>query len=177
MVLAAFIVSIIALVLASLSIARRVWGKSDLIITFDLREVKGGRVMTCQLYNPLIIKGVKKKIGVSRMPIEDLVAHFSIAEYGSNKVIYPGKVPYIQRYDGVVNAQRISLPASIFPAHFSVVSVDYDTKTVKVFGEDDTDLSIGNYIVKVHAQFQENERSAERTLTVHKEYPYAYWRG
>lgn len=174
--MAAFIISIIAVVLALPTIAQMVWGKSDLIITFDSREAeKSGRVMTCQLYNPPISKGFKKKIGVRRMPIEDLMAHFSIAESGSNKVIYPGKVPHILRYDGVIDAQRISLPASIFPAYFGVASVYYDTKTVTVFDED-INLSIGEYIVKVQAQFQENQREVEYTLVVHEEYPYAYWR-
>jgi hypothetical protein len=56
-----------------------------------------------------------------------------------------------------------------------VASVYYDTKTVTVFEEADADLSIGKYIVKVQAQFQENERKADRTLVVHGEYPYASW--
>lgn len=175
MALAALIVSIIALVLALHTIAQRVWGKPDLIIGFDTRESKGGKVMTCKLHNYPIAWGIKKKLGVRTMPIEDLVTSFEIAEYGSNKVKYPGKVPKIQKYDGVSNAQRINLPASIFPAYFGVASVHYDTKTVTVFEEDDTDLSIGKYVVKVHAQFQENERKAERILVVHGEYPYAYW--
>jgi hypothetical protein len=108
------------------------------------------------------------------MPIEDLMASFSITEHGSNKAIYPGRVPYILRHDGVVNAQRINLPASIFPAYFGVASVDYDSKAVKVFDED-IDLPVGKYIVKVDAQFQENQREAEGTLIIHGEHPYAYW--
>jgi hypothetical protein len=175
--LAAFIISIIALGVALMTlptVAQMVWGKPRLIITFDSREVEGGKVMTCQFSNPPITEGFKKKIGVRRMPIEDLMADFSIAEYGSNKVIYPGHVPYILRHDGVINAQRINLPASIFPAHFGVAAVSYDTKTVKVFDKN-TDLPVGKYIVKVSAAFQENENEAEGILIVHGEYPYAYW--
>ena len=93
MALAALIVSIIALVLALHTIAQRVWGKPDLIIGFDTRESKGGKVMTCKLHNYPIAWGIKKKLGVRTMPIEDLVTSFEIAEYGSNKVKYPGKVP------------------------------------------------------------------------------------
>ena len=176
MALAALIVSIIALMLGLYTIANRVWGKPDLIVSFDTRELEGGRVMTCQLYNYPVTQGIKKKLGVRTMPIEDIVAHFEIAEYGSNKVKYKGKVPKILKYDGISNAQRINLPASIFPAYFGVASVYDDTKTVTVFEEDDKDLSIGEYVVKVHAQFQENERRADRILVVHGEHPYAYWK-
>jgi hypothetical protein len=161
--------------LAVLTIAQRVWGKPNLVIRFDSLEVEGGKVMTCQFCNYPIGWGIKKKIGVRTMPIEDLVASFEIAEYDSNKVKYPGKVPHILKSDGISNAQRINLAASIFPAYFGVASVYYDTKTVTVFEEADADLSIGKYIVKVQAQFQENERKADRTLVVHGEYPYASW--
>lgn len=174
MVLAAFIVSIIALVLALPTIAQRVWGKPNLIIMFDSQEVEGGKVMTCQFHNYPIAGGIKKKIGVRTMPIEDLVTNFSIAEYGSNKVIYSGTVPNILKYDGVSNAQRISLAASIFPAYCIVATVSYNTKIVKVFKED-TVLLIGRYIVKVRALFQENEIKVEKTLVVNGEYPYACW--
>jgi hypothetical protein len=173
--LAALIISVIALVLAIYSIAQRVWSKPNLVIRFDSTEVEGGKVMTCELCNYPIAWGIKKKIGVRTMHIEDLVASFEIAEYGNNKVKYPGKVPHILKYDGISNAQRVNLAASIFPAYFGVASVYYDTKTVTVFEEDDADLPIGKYIVKVQAQFQENERKTERTLVVHGEYPYAYW--
>jgi hypothetical protein len=131
--------------------------------------------MTCQFYNYPIAGGIKKRLGVQTIPIRDLVASFEIVEYGSNKVKYPGKVPYIAKSDGISGAQRVSLPVSIFPAYFGVASVHYGRKTVTVFEEDDTDLSIGKYIVKVQAQFQEEEGKAEGILVVHGEYPYAYW--
>lgn len=175
--MAAFIISIIALGVALMAlptVAQMVWGKPRLIITFHSQEVEGGKVMTCRFFNLPIAEGLKKKIGVRRMPIEDLMADFSIAEYGSNKVIHPGKVPCILKYDGVNDAQRISLPASIFPAKFGIASVYYATKTVTVF-EENTDLPIGKYIVKVNAQFQENQSEVESILIVHGEYPYAYW--
>lgn len=175
MVQAALIISIIALVLALPTIAHRIWGKPNLRIDFDSREVEGGKVMTCQFYNYPIPKGFKKKIGVRTMPIEDIIASFSIAEYGSDKLIYPGKVPHILKHNGVSNAQRISLSASIFPAQFGVASVHYDTKTVKVFEENNIELPIGKYIVKVQAQFQENSMEVEKPLIIHGEHPYAYW--
>jgi hypothetical protein len=131
--------------------------------------------MTCQLCNYPIGWGIKKKIGVRTMPIEDLVASFSIAEYGSNKLVYPGEVPHILKYDGVTGAQRITLAESIFPAHFGVASVSYDAKTVKAFEEDDIDLPIGKYTVSVQVQFQENSMDVEKTLVVQGEHPYAYW--
>ena len=174
MALAALIVSIIALVVAVPTIAQMVWGKPELIIRFGSKEIEGGKVMTCELYNYPIMWGVKRRIGIRRMPIEDLVADFSIAEYGSNKVIYPGCVPHILRYDGVIDAQRIELPASTFPAYFGVAIVSYDAKAVKTY-EENTDLPVGKYIAKVTADFQENTREAEGILIVHKEYPYAYW--
>ena len=175
MALAALIISIIALGLALPAIAQKVWSKPDLRIDFSSWEVEGGKVMTCQLYNYPIPKGFKKRIGVRTLPIEDLMTSFSIVEYGSNKVVYPGIVPHILKHDGVTNAQRISLSASIFPAHFGVASVLYDTKTVKAFEANNIDLPIGKYIVKVHAQFQENSMEVEKLLVIHGEHPYAYW--
>jgi hypothetical protein len=109
------------------------------------------------------------------MSIEELVACFEIFEHGSNKVKYPGKVPHILKGDGLSGAQKINLPVSIFSAYFGVASVYYDTKTVRVFEEDNVDLSVGKYLVRVQTQFQENGRNAERTLVVDKEYPYAHW--
>jgi hypothetical protein len=54
MILAAFIISVVALVgtmTALLTVAQMVWGKPDLVITFDSQEVEGGRVMTCKFCN------------------------------------------------------------------------------------------------------------------------------
>ena len=156
------------------TVAQMIWGKPKLAIAFDSRDVEGGKVMICQLLNYPITKGFKKKIGVRRMPVEDMIARFSISKYGTNEVVYPGSVPHILRHDGVMDAQRIHLPASIFPAHFGMASVYYDTKTVKVF-EENTVLPIGKYIVEVNAQFQENESDVQGILIVSNEYPYAYW--
>lgn len=174
MALAALIISIIALVVALPTIAQMVWGKPDLRIAFDSKDVEGGKVMTCQLVNLPIIQGFRKKVGVRTTPIEDLVAHFSISEYDSDREIY-GRVPHILKYDGAINAQRIDLPASIFPAYFGVASVYHDTGTVTVFEKNDVALPIGKYVITVHAQFQENQMEGERNLTVHEEYPYACW--
>jgi hypothetical protein len=175
MAVAALVISISALVAGLLAIAWRVWGKPNLVIRFSSREVDGGRVMTCEFYNYPIVGRLKRSIGVRAAAIEDVMACFAIAEHGSKKVVYPGKVPDILRYDGRGGAQRMSLPVSIFPAHFGVASVSYDSKTVRVFEEDNVDLPVGKYIVRVQAQFGENSREAERTLVVHEEDGYAYW--
>ena len=52
--------------------------------------------------------------------------------------------------------------------------MNYDTKTVRVF-EEDIDLPIGKYLVKMSVQFQEKGREAERVLVVDADVPYAHW--
>jgi hypothetical protein len=174
MALAALIVGIIALLIAIPVIGQMVWGKPELTISFGSSEVDGGKIMCCELFNYPIKSRFRTRIGIRRMPIEDLMADFSIAEYGSGKVIYPGCVPHILRYDGRVNAQRIELPASIFPAHFGVAVVSYDAKGVKVYDES-VGLPVGKYVVKVRANLQEKDEEAEGILVVQREHPYAYW--
>jgi hypothetical protein len=167
----ALAVSIVALVLYVL---QAIWGKPKIRLGFDVRETKDARALLCQIYNKPIMKGLPYRLRIKRMVAEDVTADFSIKECGSNRVVFPGVVPCILSYTGVTNAQRISLPASLFPANFPIVTVDYGTGQVEVFDENVT-IPPGEYCAYANVVADAEVIKAQRNFVVSDKHPFAYW--
>ena len=176
--LAAFIISIVALVAAMLAlptVLQMIWGKPKLVIAVSDREVTAGKVLQVELFNPPIQNKLLRWLGVKRMTAGDVMGSFKIQEHGSRRVIFPGEVPEIITHNGTGGHQRISLAASFFPATFGVVLSLYEDKKAYVFEEQETILPPGKYCVCIHFMMEGEPIETERTFVVTKAHPFAYW--
>ncbi|MFC1909629.1 hypothetical protein ACFLXD_07320 [Chloroflexota bacterium] len=173
--MAAFIISIVALVVALMAlptVAQMIWGKPNLSLDFEDRVGEGGKVMVCKIFNLPIKNRLLRKIGVRTTVAEGIIAHFEIKVANTDEVIYPGVVPHIITYDGNIKAQRVNLAASVFNAFFRIVSVQGNKVTV--FGEEIV-LIVGRYTVFAEITSERNITKAKKDIVVTNKIPYAYW--
>ncbi len=174
MALAAFIISILALVVALMAfptVLQVFWGKPKLIIDFGVQEVKGGKVLQGELYNQPIRSKLLQILGIRRMVADDIVVSFSIKN-GSNAIAEI--IPSLISHAGIAPAQRISLPPSIFPSQFGIAIVEDAEGLVRVF-EQDKILGLGLYRVFVEATVECKTITAQRDFKVINKPPFAVW--
>ncbi len=174
MALAAFIISILALVVALMAfptVLQVFWGKPKLIIDFGVQEVKGGKVLQGELYNQPIRSKLLQILGIRRMVADDIVVSFSIKN-GSNAIAEI--IPSLISHAGISPAQRISLPPSIFPSQFGIAIVEDAEGLVRVF-EQDKILGLGLYRVFVEATVECKTITAQRDFKVINKPPFAVW--
>lgn len=169
--ISALAVGIVALVLYMLQM---ILGSPKIKLDFDVREFEDIRVLECKIFNKPITGGLPRWLRIRRGVAEDIMAHFSIKELGSNKVIFPSVVPYIVSHTGVKNAQRISLAASPFPARFGIVTVIYSKRQVEVY-EENVALPHGAYYVYVRIAANGEHIEAQKNFVVGNKHPFAYW--
>ena len=171
--ISALSVAIVALVLY---ILQMVFGSPKMRLGFDIREVSGGRFMLCQIHNEPIAKGLPRMLRIKRTVAEDIMAYFRITELGSNKVITK-VVPFIIMHKGENKAQRISLPASPFPAKFPILQVDYSTGKVEVVDEATKNviLPLGKYSAYIDVSVDGKSIETLKILVVSDKHPFAYW--
>ena len=180
MVLVSLIISIIALAMAIMvlpTVFQMIWGKPTLLIGFGSGETTQGRFLNVELYNPPIRNRLLKWFGVRRMTAGDIMGTFSIEEYGSKKVVFPGEVPKIITHDGTEGHQRISLAASPFPAVFGVVLAVNTKKEVIVFEDEQqkTVFAPGKYCVCIRITIEGRPVEKRRNFIVCKTHPFVYW--
>jgi len=178
MVLAAFVISIIALVVAIMAlptIFQMIWGKPKLMILFGVKEIPDGKILQCELVNPPIRNKLLKRLGIRRVTAEDIMGRFYIEEYGSRRVVFPGEVPKIITHNGTEGHQRIGLAASFFPAIFGIVLSSYTDKRVYVFEEQETVLPPGKYCACIHVTMEGKPFEKQRNFVVSQTHPFAYW--
>jgi len=177
MALAAIVISIIALVVAMLTIPQMIWGKPKIVVSWGIDDTLGGKVLECRIWNEPITEKRFKCLFVWRRPIEDLTAIFDICEDGSGKIKISHCIPKIRDFTGTY-AQRIRLPASWVYASFGVVYVRDNEKTVKFFGENSQiTFDIGRYKVLANTIADNKAVKSEATFEVSENKPYLIWRG
>jgi hypothetical protein len=176
MVVAALVIGIVALVVSLLTAFRPILGKPEITTSFSVHEAENGRVLQGEIYNYPITNKRLRLLGVRRMVAEDIMAHLSIKEHGSDRVVFPGAVPHIISYTGSADAQRISLAPSPFPARFGIVVAAYAERSVKVY-EEDTTLPVGVYCACVHITVEGESVEAQRDFVVTDKHPFTYWQG
>lgn len=113
----AIVASFIALVLGLVAlptVVQMIWGHPQIVLGFDVRELLDGRILQCNIWNSPILNRWLRRLCVRRMTAEDIVAHFTIKEVGTDRIVYPGIVPELITYAGS-SAQRVSLPGLLFP--------------------------------------------------------------
>lgn len=177
MILAAFIISIVALVVALMvlpTVFQLFCGKPKLIIDFGVQEVKGGKVLQGELYNQPIRSRSLQILGIRRMVAEDVVVHFAIGEGGDGSKTIAQIIPSLISHTGTAPAQRINLPPSIFPSQFGIATVEDAEALVRVF-QQDTILVSGLYRVFVEVVMEGKTITAQRNFKVIDKPPFAMW--
>lgn len=172
--LAGFIIAIVAFLIAVPALAQRIWGGPKLEVDFRQEDTADIRVLLCELCNPPIKNKALRFLRVRRTALEDVMANFSIAECGSDRVVLTGEVPRIHTYSGAL-AQRIALPPSIFPATFVVAVASRQDGGVRPSTGEATPLSKGRYYARVMAIAGQQAVKRQRDFVVTQEYPFAYW--
>jgi len=174
MVVAALIISIVALVLAVIALLPIMLGKPKLTLEFSVNEIEGGRILSCDAFNLPIRSRLLNQFGIKRLPAEDVVVRYSIEEYESQRVIHTGIVPNIKTWNGRADAIRATIPSSFIPSQFEVAFVKYDDRKTREFSTK-TILPIGKYVVKVTVLAQEKHIEREKLFIVKSQHPFASW--
>lgn len=176
MALVALIISIIALMVATLTlptIFQMIWGRPKLMICFDVIEGDDSRFLVVRVYNQPIKNRFLRLLGVRTEAAEDVNARVIIKEYRSQKVI-SDVVADIKTYTGLPDAQRICLPASIFPASIGIVEVKDSDGKAKVY-EKDIFLITGSYSVSVQVISAHKTVLAQGEFLVSDNQPFISW--
>jgi len=171
----ALVIGILAFIVAVPPFIQMISGRPKISLEFDTRDVESGSFLTCQIFNRPPTSRILRILNITKMTAEDIMATFSIEEYGTQRVVFPGAVPKIITHGGPA-AQRISLPASAFPAIFGIVTVE--TATGKVAPCDDTTritLEPGKYYARVEVAVGGKFISKQRAFVVTEDHPFTYW--
>jgi len=178
MVVAAFIIGIVALVVAMLAIPQMIWGKPQITVSWGIDDnTLGGKVLECRIWNEPLSGKLSKFLFVWRRPIEDLTAMFDVSEYGSGQIKISHHIPKIRDFTGTY-AQRTRLPASWVHASFGIVYIKDGEKIIKLFKESSQiTFDIGRYRVLVTVIADNKAIKSEATFEVSEDSPYLIWRG
>jgi len=173
----ALIVAFVALgvsVLAIPTFLQMRCGAPQITIEFKADDSAGKRMLKCDLYNhPIDTKSRLHRMGVRRESAEEVIAHLSIREFGTNRVILPDALPEIKTYKGYAS-QKVSLPASLFPISVPVAFYSEDKK-VKAVDNLSIVLDIGKYIVEITVVYGNKASREEGILVVTGKSPYMFW--
>ena len=134
MVVAAFTISVIALVLAIIALPtvfQMVWGRPNVDVIFtDSKDKRNQRkYLHCQIVNLPLENRLLQRFGVYRRPIDDVHAFFSVEDIKTHKMVVTDIMASIYTTQNAEQTISVSLPASTIPALINLVE-DY-------FGEDE----------------------------------------
>lgn len=174
MVLAAFIIGIIALAVALMNVLTMIWGAPKIVIGFQPDDKEDNLYLACWLWNMPIYEGLLNILLVRREQELDVTAEFEIREQGTGKVICPPTTAKIRLQRGVME-ERISLPVSFNPAIFAIVDVSKNNQEVRVYKEQKQILPIGAYTAKVKLLAGPKRLRAEHNFIVEDRFPFASW--
>ncbi len=119
-------------------------GRPKINIGFSTRDViEGGTCMTCIIWNEPITRGILSFLRIHRDTAEDVLAFFFIKERDSGQIIFSPSEAILIKTQAGFRAERISLPASFFPASFIIALVNKKNGQV-VLEDKKTILQRGN---------------------------------
>jgi len=98
-----------------------IWGRPKLDVAFSVEMVNQSEVLYCLIQNVPIKSKVLDKLNIYRRQVDDLVVDFSILTYQDMQRISPIFRAKLKTQQGQ-ESERISLPASRFPARFPIVA-------------------------------------------------------
>jgi hypothetical protein len=176
MALIALIISIVALMVAIITlptIFQMIWGRPKLMVRFDVIDRGAHRWLIAQIFNYPIKNRFLRLLGVRTEVAEDVNARVIIKEGHSQKVI-SSVVADIKTYTGLPDAQRICLPASIFPAAIGIVEVKSNRDKAIVYDKR-IHLKTGSYSVSVEVVSSYKTILAQGDLLVTDNHPFIFW--
>lgn len=178
MVLAAFIISFVALGVAVLTlptVAQMFWGRPRITLDYMVSETQNTRILTCQINNLPITKGFLYKIGVRTETAESIYAGFVIHEYGNERVVFTGAIPPIISWT-TEQSERVNLPASHIPAVFGVIGVNYQSNIISPYDKDtQIILAPGKYNARIVVYMGGGRIHGDHNFVVTENHPFAYW--
>jgi len=102
------------------TVFQMIYGRPKVQIVLDNYTKDGWTIIRCKVFNHIISNRLLKLIGVNRRTAEDIVSHYRIVNRVS-KTAKVDQVPFPKMARGGHLCQRISLPASEYPAMFDVI--------------------------------------------------------
>ena len=165
--------TVAAVIMATQPFIHYWFGRPKIHIGFSDYSVIGGSVLIGEIHNEPITRGILKFLRISRDVAQDVVAFFTVSGNGMS-FSTPGAV--LIKTQPNVRAERVSLPASLFPATFVIAVVDYSNKQVKL--EDKMEpLVNGEYTVEVVVENEGTQYRSKMGLVVGQpQNPLAYWK-
>ncbi len=155
------------------SLLQMIFGAPRIILSFGNVDMEDSCYLSCIIHNEPIDKGLLKILGVRREQAQDVTAMFEIQEQGTNKIICPPTSVKIRIQQDVL-AERISLPASFFPARFAILGVDKRNNEIRVYKEQKQLLSLGAYTAKVAVLVGPKGYAEQCNFTVEDKYPFVH---
>jgi hypothetical protein len=175
MVVASFVISLVALVIALMAlptVAQMIFGKPRISIQYNVREELGYRQLKGEIYNLPITKRLLNLLSVRRMTAEEVMVEWTIKESESLREVFPTDR---KRNWDAGNVFRIARVASNIPFEFDIVAAFNDGKQVKPSGDPNIVLSSGRYRVDVQLNVEGKKIGQYREFVVTNEYPYVDW--
>jgi hypothetical protein len=188
MVLAAFIISIIALVVAMLTIPQIIWGKPEIKVFFTWIAYDG---LVCMIQN-MPIGNLAYALGVNRQDIRDLHVNFDIYDKKTDKRLFFG-TEYRNLSFGFDNKpeKHATLPASMTRMIVYIAKIVKGADFVDMIrtGPDNIVVPLndhgdqceidhfeeGTYRVDLHIYIDHKRKDYIRDFEVSNDYPYASW--
>jgi hypothetical protein len=171
------IVGVIAFIMAIQPFTQIIWGRPRLEIIFDEFE---GRLF-CLLQNVPIRGRLLISLCVTRMPIQDLSAQFSIFRENAVLPLNLG-VDYRVLQFGDIRSSHMTLPASITCAWLNITEMGKNKKVFISIDENSMNrkrayLDAGKYKIVVHTFIDGKQIFKEKEFIISNAYPYAHWIG
>lgn len=163
MVVAAFAISIIALLVAIFALPA--WGRPNVDIVFTDSKDKGTqrKYLHCQIVNPPLKNRLLQRFGVYRRPIDDVHVFFSVEDIKAHKMMVTDIMASIYTTQNAEQMISVFLPASTIPALINLVEARNDgyTNTISHYEAKNIQLPVGEYcaIIKVKTSEKEKEYS------------------
>lgn len=162
------------------TVFQMLWGRSTVHIAFTTKQLQNNfslSVLWCELTNPPIKCWFLQKLGVQRMPAEDIVAHYQIRDAANNNLVFQPNL-YVSEVQGDFSKSlRGRIPPSKTPYRFPIVTFNITTRQVFVVSENNVQQIIppGAYKVIITVTNEgRKEYHVERTMVVQDRDPYAY---
>lgn len=164
----------VGLVMAVPSAMQMTYGRSLITLRFGIEDKEKACFYHCEVYNMPIKNRLLRKLGVRKEAAQDVVAMFEIRERVTGRCQCPLTVTILKTQSGV-GAERISLPASLFPAIFAIIYVDKNTNEVSVMREPKSLLPVGEYTAEVKVVEGQDTHIVRCNFVIADKYPFVYW--
>lgn len=182
MVVAAFIISVIALLMAILALPtvfQLVWGRPNIGVRFiDSTDKRAHRkYLHCQIINHPLENKLLQKIGVYRRPIDDVNVSFSVEDIETHKMVVTNILAPIYTTQNPEPMISVSLPTLAIPALFNLVEARDDgyTNTISNYEAKNIQLPIGEYCAIIRISTSEKEREYRKNLFVGSKQEDLHW--